>query len=84
MLKLPVEFKEKYEKLLGDKEATALFTAMNEESKKAFRINTLKNPIKLSYDLNKPIPDLRDAYYGEISGEDPEWVSGYVYSQDPA
>ena len=30
MLKLPVEFKEKYEKLLGDKEATALFTAMNE------------------------------------------------------
>ncbi|MDN5956450.1 MAG: RNA methyltransferase, partial [Lactobacillus sp.] len=46
MLKLPVEFKEKYQKLLGDEEATEFFAAMNEESKKAFRINTLKNPVK--------------------------------------
>ena len=30
------------------------------------------------------MPEIKHAYYGEISGEDPEWVSGYVYSQDPA
>ncbi|MCT7791186.1 MAG: hypothetical protein N4R38_07785 [Lactobacillus crispatus] len=42
MLNLPNEFKTKYEKLLGTKKAQELFAAMNEESKKAFRINALK------------------------------------------
>lgn len=83
MLNLPNEFKAKYQKLLGIQKAEELFAAMNEESKKAFRINTLK-PAQVSYDLSKPVPQINAAYYGEVSGEDPEWVSGSVYSQDPA
>lgn len=84
MLNLPKEFKEKYRDLLGEQEAEEMFSAMNENSKKAFRVNTLKDKTNISYSLNKPIPEIDHAYYGEISGEDPEWVSGYVYSQDPA
>lgn len=83
MLNLPSEFKAKYEKLLGINKAQELFMAMNEESKKAFRINTLK-PVKVSYSLTDSVPQINAAYYGEVSGEDPEWVSGSVYSQDPA
>ena len=77
MLNLPNEFKTKYEKLLGTKKAQELFAAMNEESKKAFRINTLK-PTKVSYELTDSVPQINSAYYGEVSGEDPEWVSGSV------
>lgn len=84
MISLPNEFKEKYQKLLGTEKAEQLFAALNEESKKAFRVNTLKKTVKLSYSLANPVPDIEHAYYGEVSGEDPEWVSGYVYSQDPA
>lgn len=84
MLKLPNSFKEKYIKLLGEETANKLFLAMNENSKKAFRVNSLKQQIKISYDLTNPVPEIPHAYYGEISGEDPDWVAGYVYSQDPA
>lgn len=84
MLELPNSFKEKYIELLGEKTADQLFKAMNQDSKKAFRVNTLKNQVKISYSLAKPVPEINHAYYGEISGEDPEWVAGYVYSQDPA
>lgn len=85
MLNLPNEFKTKYQNLLGIEKANALFSAMNEASKKAFRVNTLKDSNeKVSYKLNNPVPEIEHAYYGEINGEDPEWVSGIVYSQDPA
>lgn len=83
MLNLPVEFKEKYQRLLGDSQAEAFFEALNKENKKAFRINTLK-PNQVSYDLSKKVPEIENAYYGEINGQDPEWVSGTVYSQDPS
>lgn len=83
MLNLPIEFKEKYQNLLGTTKAQKMFDAMNENSKKAFRINLLKSP-NVSYPLNKKIPDIKNGYYGEISGNDPEWVSGSVYSQDPS
>ncbi|WP_308555560.1 RsmF rRNA methyltransferase first C-terminal domain-containing protein [uncultured Lactobacillus sp.] len=84
MLNLPQDFKEKYRKLLGDQQAEAMFSALNENSKKAFRVNTLKNKTNISYSLDDQVPEIDHAYYGEISGDDPEWVSGYVYSQDPA
>lgn len=84
MLNLPNEFKTKYQKLLGTEKADALFEAMNDDSKKAFRINTLKDTNKITYDLSNPVPQIKHAYYGEVNGEDPEWVSGEVYSQDPA
>lgn len=84
MLNLPNEFKSKYQDLLGIEKATALFKAMDDDSKKAFRINTLKDNNEVSYALDKPVPEVDHAYYGEVNGEDPEWVSGMVYSQDPA
>lgn len=84
MLDLPTDFKDKYLRLLGEDKAHALFQAMGEDSKKAFRINTLKADAAISYDLSNPVPEIDHAYYGEVAGEDPEWVSGYVYSQDPA
>lgn len=84
MINLPTAFKNKYYDLLGEKEATRLFASLNEESKKAFRINSLKANQRTSYQLNQPVPGIKNAYYGEVHGNDPEWVSGLVYSQDPA
>lgn len=83
MLNLPLEFKEKYQKLLGQSEADQLFTALNQLSKKAFRINSLVD-FKYSNNSLKRVPDIPNAFYGEVNGQDPEWVSGNVYSQDPA
>lgn len=83
-LVLPKEFIDKYQKLLATK-ASSFFTALEAEPKKAFRLNPLKaNYQKVSYDLSEPVNGVEDAYYGEISGRDIEWVSGYVYSQDPS
>ena len=84
MPKLPEDFIKKYTKLLGNSKADHLFKAINENSKNAFRINSLKENQTLSYDLNEKIPLIPNAYYGKISGKDPEWVSGTVYSQEPA
>lgn len=84
MLNLPASFKEKYINLLGKDKANEMFTALAQEPKKAFRINSLCQNQQVSYATSEPVPDMPNAYYGEISGQDPEWVSGTVYSQDPA
>lgn len=84
MLNLPNEFTAKYRKLLGSK-ADRLFAAMSDEMpKKAFRINSLKEKQDIGYALTKPVPGINNAYYGQVNGSDPEWVSGLVYSQEPA
>ena len=84
MPKLPEDFIKKYTKLLGKKKADQLFNAISEKSKNAYRINSLKEKQTLSYSQSEKIPLIPDAYYGKISGKDPEWVSGTVYSQEPA
>ncbi|MDD6416438.1 MAG: RNA methyltransferase, partial [Lactobacillus porci] len=84
MLEIPAQFKEKFAQLLGEDEAARLFKALDEPSKKAFRVNSLKKGAAVSYDLSRPVPGIPNAYYGEISGKDVEWTSGTVYSQDPA
>ncbi|RVU71722.1 MULTISPECIES: RsmB/NOP family class I SAM-dependent RNA methyltransferase [Lactobacillus] len=84
MLNLPTSFKEKFEKLLGKDEAAKMFAAINQNTKKAYRVNPLKAIQQVSYDQDEAVPDLDNAYYGEVNGQDPEWVSGTVYSQDPA
>lgn len=84
MLSLPAEFKDKYRNLLGNDEAEKMFSAMDQESKKAYRINPLKFEKTVSYDKSESVPDIPDAFYGDVSGQDPEWVSGTVYSQDPS
>ena len=84
MPKLPEDFIKKYTKLLGKQKADQLFNAISEKSKNAYRINSLKENQTLSYSQSEKIPLIPDAYYGKISGKDPEWVSGTVYSQEPA
>lgn len=86
MNQLPKEFVSKYQKLLGKEESQALFNAIeNDNTKKGFRLNSLKNDFeKVKYSLNEPVPFASNAYYGTVSGNDVEWVSGNVYSQDPS
>lgn len=84
MLNLPDTFKEKYRALLGEATFPKFIEALNEEPKKGFRLNTLKNQQNISYPTNKKVPNIPNAYYGAINGNDSEWVSGSVYSQDPA
>lgn len=82
---LPVEFIEKYQKLLGKEESENFFNAIECPSKKGFRLNPLKNDYQnVQYSLEDPIEFTPDGYYGEISGRDSEWTGGYVYSQDPS
>ncbi|CAM3114723.1 NOL1/NOP2/sun family putative RNA methylase [Lactobacillus bombicola] len=84
MLKLPVDFLNKYQALLGAEKAKELFTSLEYSPKKAYRINSLKWQNQVSYKQDEPILNINAAFYGKITGLDPEWVSGTVYSQDPA
>lgn len=84
MLDLPQDFIAKYTKLLGAPKSAELIAALNELPKKAFRINSLKQPENVVYDTSKPVAGIANAFFGQVNGQDPEWVSGTVYSQDPA
>ncbi|QNQ83576.1 RNA methyltransferase [Lactobacillus sp. PV037] len=86
MQKIPTEFKEKYNKLLGEKEAAKFFKAIEAEDKtKGFRLNSLKNGFKdVAYPLDSRVPFTENGYYGTASGKDSEWLAGKVYSQDPS
>ncbi len=82
MLQLPKDFIEKYKKLL-ENEAQSFFDSLNEDTQKAFRINSLKLNYKdISMSLGEPIPFINNGYYGQIHGKSLEHQSGYVYSQD--
>ncbi|MBD5429364.1 RsmF rRNA methyltransferase first C-terminal domain-containing protein [Lactobacillus sp.] len=86
MSQLPKEFVAKYQNLLGEEESKVFFEAIeNDNTKKGFRLNSLKNNFqKVKYSLKDPITFVDNAYYGTVSGNDVEWVSGDVYSQDPS
>ena len=64
MPKLPEDFIKKYTKLLGKQKADQLFKAISENSKNAYRINSLKENQTLSYDQREKIPLVPGAYYG--------------------
>ena len=82
MLKLPQDFIEKYQTLLGD-EAEAFFKSLYEDVQKGFRVNSLKpHADHLQIDTLHPIPFIEDGYYGTVSGRSLAHQAGYVYSQD--
>ncbi|WP_297818954.1 RsmF rRNA methyltransferase first C-terminal domain-containing protein [uncultured Lactobacillus sp.] len=82
---LPIEFKNKYRKLLGEKDSQKFFEAIDGKKINGFRLNPLKQNYKnVSYDLSDKVPFIDNGFYGKISGNDIEWLSGYVYSQDPS
>lgn len=83
MPKLPEDFKEKYIRLLGKSRAEEFFDSINDRPKSAFRINSLKENYCVSYEQEKEVSGVSKAYYGKINGQDPAWVSGAVYSQEP-
>lgn len=83
MIEIPDQFKEKFTGLLGQEEAGKLLDSLAEPSKKAYRINSLKKGAVV-YPQEEAVPGIPNAYYGEVSGKDPEWTAGLVYSQDPA
>jgi len=82
MMEFPLGFKEKYSKLLG-KEAQAFFASFDKESKKAFRINPLKENQTLEGSFEK-VPYTTWGYYGKVDGKSLEHASGLVYSQEPS
>ncbi|MCT7873815.1 MAG: RsmF rRNA methyltransferase first C-terminal domain-containing protein [Lactobacillus iners] len=85
MYKIPTEFIDKFTHLLGEKHASELMSAYQENPKKGFRLNPLKyDYTNVKYNLDHQIPYIDNGYYGEISGNDSEWIGGYVYSQDPS
>lgn len=85
MIDLPIEFTEKFTGLLGNDEANKLFNALQEPTKKAFRLNPLKSGYKeVKQDLTEKLALIKDAYVGQIDGHSIEQLAGYVYSQDPA
>jgi 16S rRNA C967 or C1407 C5-methylase (RsmB/RsmF family) len=81
---LPQAFIDKYQKLLGS-QAADLFKALTAgETKKAFRVNSLKAVSPQTVDLQTPVPGLMQAFYGQVHDTSSDWVSGTVYSQEPA
>lgn len=83
-MQLSQEFKDKYLKLLGSKEAKLFFTALNRKPQKAFRVNQLKYQASDHFCGQSPIKGLNHAYYGQIKDKDIFWTSGLCYSQDPS
>ena len=83
-MQLSQEFKDKYIKLLGSKEAKLFFTALTRKPQKAFRVNQLKYQANDHFSNQSQIKGLDHAYYGQIKDKDIFWTSGLCYSQDPS
>ncbi|GAB2023965.1 RsmB/NOP family class I SAM-dependent RNA methyltransferase [Lactovum odontotermitis] len=81
-MELPAEFIKKYQPILGDA-FDAFLSSFDEPAVSAFRLNPLK---VVSVDIGKfeKIPDSKFGYYGKISGKSAEFLTGLVYSQEPA
>ena len=83
-MKLPADFIEKYQQLMGTKEATEFLASFDGESTHGFRINPLKAHEPVQEDLSRPIPYCSWGYYGRVSGKTSDHQSGAVYSQEPS
>ncbi|MQW23821.1 MULTISPECIES: RsmF rRNA methyltransferase first C-terminal domain-containing protein [unclassified Lactococcus] len=84
-MNLPLEFKEKYEKVLGKEEFEKFLVSFDSPAVSAYRINPLKNCLEFSKkNHDKAIPNSPFGYYGKISGKSAAHVMGLVYSQEPA
>jgi NOL1/NOP2/sun family putative RNA methylase len=83
-MQLPVDFKKKYEKLLGE-QAEEFFTSFDKPVQKGFRINPLKYRGHLHDHLTEQTVGYSDwGYFGKVSGKTIDHQSGLVYSQEPS
>ena len=84
MMDLPKDFILKYSKLLGSN-ASLFFKSFNYPATNGFIINTLKKNLEdLDDKLDSPISYIKNGYYGKISGKNIDYISGYIYSQEPS
>lgn len=79
-MQLEETFIKKYRQILGE-QADLFLASFNEEAVSGFRTNPLKEQIHFEF---PKIPHTKWGYYGKVSGKSPEYVSGMVYSQEPA
>lgn len=83
-MKLPVAFKDKYRRLMGEKEANDLFKAMNGQAISGWRANPLKGALPQLARSAKTVPGVDNGYYGKVDGHSLDHVTGWVYSQEPS
>ena len=76
-MKLPEDFKKKYQALLGA-QAPAFFESLSGEVQKGFRLNPLKdNYKKVTNSLDEPVEYVATGYVGEVSGKTLEHQAGH-------
>ncbi len=89
MIKLPTEFSQRMKKLLGD-EYEAFENALNNESVKAFRVNTdkisLEDFSKINVFGSQRLPYAETGFYLEYekAGNHPYHHAGMIYIQEPS
>lgn len=81
---LPLEFKNKYQRLLGI-EFEAFLESFEKPAKKAYRINPLKaQTILRDTPKEGQVPYGQWGYFGLVDGHSIDHVTGLVYSQEPS
>lgn len=81
---LPTDFINKYQHLLGQKEANAFIQSFSKPARHGFRINPLKENRPRGVNLTNATEHCQFGYYGEVTGKTVDHQSGAVYSQEPS
>lgn len=85
VLALPDGFVKKYQKLMGDS-AASFFVALGGKPLSGFRTNPLKDglPEDSINAATGKVAYVPTGYYGHVSGQSLDHVTGWVYSQEPS
>ena len=90
-MKLPAEFLDKMNRLLGDNEYDELLKSYSESRYYGLRVNTLKITVKEFLKISpfklEPVPWTSDGFYypeGENPGKHPYYHAGLYYIQEPS
>jgi len=90
-MKLPAEFMDKMNRLLGDNEYNELLKSYSESRYYGLRVNTLKIKVKEFLKISpfklEPVPWTSDGFYypeGENPGKHPYYHAGLYYIQEPS
>lgn len=81
-MELPADFKNKYQKLMGD-DADSFFKSLDQETNPGYRVNPLKEYVVTENDEDA-IDYCQYGYYGDVNGKSVEHQSGAIYSQEPS
>lgn len=81
-MELPADFKNKYQKLMGD-DADSFFKSLDQETNPGYRVNPLKEYV-VTENAEDAIDYCQYGYYGNVNGKSVEHQSGAIYSQEPS